>query len=159
MNSKKRNVLFSRGTAYVEQSVSDHTKSNYFRIPFYNFGKYSVKQVSKVNPNQTLKARVITVITVLAPCGCVQEFPFTLFNGVVLSPSLWDINHTCRVSKRSRTFHWVRTCYPTALNGLRFWSPFSLAEGNNSGYSGEFDVGHSAQTANFRDLSARVHKQ
>ena len=32
--------------------------------------------------------------------------------------------------------------YHTALNELQFWSPFSLAEENNSGYSGEVDVGH-----------------
>ena len=44
LGTKKRKVLlFLRGTTYVECSVSDHTKSNYYPIPFYKIPKYSVK--------------------------------------------------------------------------------------------------------------------
>ena len=43
VGTKKRNVLLSRGTTYIEYSVSDHTKSNYFSIPFGQFPNYSVK--------------------------------------------------------------------------------------------------------------------
>ena len=86
---------------------------------------------------------------------------FTFFNEFWRTPlsDTWHIHWLDQFSPIDIICGFVQaTSYPKNLNiRFRFLSQFVLAEENNSGYSGEVDVGHSAQAASFRSLSVNFH--
>ena len=65
-------------------------------------------------PNNHIMITIITSFRFAPASAFLPEHDY----GVVLSPYLWGISNTCRVSKRARNFHRIRTMVRTVVRTL-----------------------------------------